>query len=181
MLRYDVVLQILQEGTDGCGRSMTWRSEVLLSRPFFISVRTLQGLWLPGAPEVLRRAPQADRWARGSPCSCPPSPLSAHPLVSFLSASPSFPPLTAFEGNGLKVVFHFAKDPASSPQCTVITADITNESPLPMTDFVFQAAVPKVRWCGGALHRRGARRLAGTQAGTHTGILADEQGGRKVI
>ena len=92
------------------------------------------------------------------------------PFVSFPSASPSFPPLTAFEGNGLKVVFHFAKDPASSPQCTVITADITNESPLPMTDFVFQAAVPKVRWCGGAqAWGKEAGRHARRHAHWHTG------------
>ncbi|XP_002732837.2 AP-1 complex subunit gamma-1 [Saccoglossus kowalevskii] len=51
------------------------------------------------------------------------------------------PSLTAFEKGGLKVELEFEKD--TSPNVINITAKSTNSTTYPMTDYVFQAAVPK--------------------------------------
>lgn len=53
------------------------------------------------------------------------------------------PPMTVFEKDGLKLDFAFEKEP-SSPQTAVIHLTAINLSSCPMTDFLFQAAVPKV-------------------------------------
>ncbi|CAI5473929.1 unnamed protein product [Closterium sp. Yama58-4] len=58
------------------------------------------------------------------------------------AAAPAFPGIVALESRGLRITFEFAKDPAA-PQSTTISATYTNSSPSPLTDFVFQAAVPK--------------------------------------
>jgi AP-1 complex subunit gamma-1 len=49
----------------------------------------------------------------------------------------------ALQSPGLKVLFDFSKPPGT-PQQTVIRASYVNLSASPYTDFVFQAAVPKV-------------------------------------
>ena len=54
-----------------------------------------------------------------------------------------FPSIVAMQSKGLKVTFDFAKA-SGSPQTTVIKASYYNTSPTPYTDFIFQAAVPKV-------------------------------------
>ncbi len=56
-----------------------------------------------------------------------------------------FPTIVALQTDGLKVTFDFAKPPGS-PETTIIKASYTNLSSRLYTDFVFQAAVPKVRW-----------------------------------
>ena len=53
------------------------------------------------------------------------------------------PNITAYEKNGLTVVFAFERDPVTTTAIN-ITLTATNSSVLPFTDFVFQAAVPKV-------------------------------------
>ncbi len=45
--------------------------------------------------------------------------------------------------NGLNVVFSFSK-PAGSPSTTVIAITTTNSTPTPFTNYILQAAVPKV-------------------------------------
>ena len=50
--------------------------------------------------------------------------------------------VTAFEKAGLKIDFTFERDPAST--VTTITLAAGNSSSMNFTDFVFQAAVPKV-------------------------------------
>ena len=55
----------------------------------------------------------------------------------------AIPTMTAFEGKGLHVVFSFSKRPAEPNQCTV-TLTASNSTPHTMSDFLFQAAVPKV-------------------------------------
>ena len=53
--------------------------------------------------------------------------------------------MTAFEKNGLKVVFTFQRTPnPMDPSLIAITLNATNSTPSPMTEFVFQCAVPKV-------------------------------------
>lgn len=53
------------------------------------------------------------------------------------------PSIVAFEKNGLKIVFNFERDP-NTPSTIKITLNAINSRSSPMTDFLFQAAVPKV-------------------------------------
>lgn len=53
------------------------------------------------------------------------------------------PPITAFEKNGLKIIFEFDKPP-DNPHMIIINLVATNHSLAPIQDFLFQAAVPKV-------------------------------------
>ena len=59
------------------------------------------------------------------------------------------PNITAFEKNGLKVVFGFERDIINTTT-VAITLTATNSTPVTINDFVFQAAVPKV--CYSTLH-----------------------------
>jgi AP-1 complex subunit gamma-1 len=53
------------------------------------------------------------------------------------------PSITAYEKNGLKIVFSLERPPGN-PNMTVITVSAMNETLNPMSEFLFQAAVPKV-------------------------------------
>ncbi|XP_076470674.1 AP-1 complex subunit gamma-1-like isoform X2 [Babylonia areolata] len=92
----------------------------------------------------------------------PPQPLPnntvpavpAGPLDGFLSPSSPLSPsnnvingsagmaMTAFEKNGLCIKFQCERD-LKTPTTTLINMAATNSTPFPMTEFVFQAAVPK--------------------------------------
>uniref|UniRef100_A0A803PE31 AP-1 complex subunit gamma n=1 Tax=Cannabis sativa TaxID=3483 RepID=A0A803PE31_CANSA len=63
------------------------------------------------------------------------------PLVPENNGS-AFPSIVAFESSNLKAVFNFSKIPGN-PQTTLIQAIFTNLSSDIITDFIFQAAVPK--------------------------------------
>lgn len=54
-----------------------------------------------------------------------------------------YPPIVALQTQGLKVDFEFSKS-SEMPQTAVIKATFTNMSTTLYTDFIFQAAVPKV-------------------------------------
>ncbi|CAN0924042.1 AP-1 complex subunit gamma-2 [Linum grandiflorum] len=58
------------------------------------------------------------------------------------SNGPAYPSIVAFESSTLRLTFDFSKQPGN-PQTTSISATFTNLSPDVLTDFVFQAAVPK--------------------------------------
>uniref|UniRef100_A0A4W4H045 AP-1 complex subunit gamma n=1 Tax=Electrophorus electricus TaxID=8005 RepID=A0A4W4H045_ELEEL len=81
------------------------------------------------------------------------------PNVS-LSSRAGIPPMTAYNKNGLKIEFTFERS-NPNPNISVITIHASNTTEADMTDFVFQAAVPKVwpqsvvmtRPGGGALKR----------------------------
>jgi hypothetical protein len=64
-------------------------------------------------------------------------------LFCYLSENAAHPSIVAMQTNGLKITFEFTK-PAGSPQTTIIKATHTNLSSSPYTDYLFQAAVPKV-------------------------------------
>lgn len=55
------------------------------------------------------------------------------------------PSITAYEKNGLKIVFSLERLP-ENPNMTVITMSAMNETLNTMSEFLFQAAVPKVSW-----------------------------------
>ncbi|XP_061204572.1 AP-1 complex subunit gamma-1-like isoform X3 [Neopsephotus bourkii] len=86
----------------------------------------------------------------GSPVSAP-VPQITHPpfLLDGLPAQPLFsdiaagiPSITAYNKNGMKIDFTFERS-NTNPSVTVITIQASNSTELDMTDFVFQAAVPK--------------------------------------
>jgi hypothetical protein len=54
-----------------------------------------------------------------------------------------YPPFVAFESSSLRITFNFSKQPGN-PQTTLVQATFTNLTPNVFTDFIFQAAVPKV-------------------------------------
>jgi AP-1 complex subunit gamma-1 len=56
------------------------------------------------------------------------------------TATPQFPTMPVWSGDGINIVFDFSK---SSPQDTLVTATYTNGNPFPVNNFVLQAAVPK--------------------------------------
>ena len=49
--------------------------------------------------------------------------------------------MLALDANGLRIEFAFERLP---PDLLAIDLTATNSTPFPMTDFLFQAAVPKV-------------------------------------
>ncbi|KAL6057010.1 AP-1 complex subunit gamma [Balamuthia mandrillaris] len=59
------------------------------------------------------------------------------------SSGSAYPPLTAFQKNGLNIVFTFAKPGGPSDSKTHITMTATNSTNTPFHNFVFQVAVPK--------------------------------------
>ncbi|XP_010320597.1 AP-1 complex subunit gamma-2-like isoform X1 [Solanum lycopersicum] len=72
-------------------------------------------------------------------------------LNGFPSSSPiavtegnglAYPSIVAFESSSLKLTFNFSKQP-ENPQTTLIEASFTNKSGEVLTNFIFQAAVPK--------------------------------------
>ncbi|XP_068691732.1 AP-1 complex subunit gamma-1-like isoform X1 [Montipora foliosa] len=75
-----------------------------------------------------------------------PLQMNHEPLAAVLPSqdlSAGFPPITAFESNGLKIDFAFEKVPGNPSNVVSIMVTATNSLSIPMTDFVFQAAVPK--------------------------------------
>uniref|UniRef100_A0A8C4U5T4 AP-1 complex subunit gamma n=1 Tax=Falco tinnunculus TaxID=100819 RepID=A0A8C4U5T4_FALTI len=86
----------------------------------------------------------------GSPVSAPVPQIAQPPfLLDGLSSQPLFndiaagiPSITAYNKNGLKIDFTFERS-NTNPSVTVITIQASNSTELDMTDFVFQAAVPK--------------------------------------
>lgn len=57
-------------------------------------------------------------------------------------------PLTLFDHGGIHISLHFAKDsaaPSRPDAAAVVVVSTVNTSGLPVSDYTFQAAVPKVR------------------------------------
>ena len=67
-------------------------------------------------------------------------------MLSPLHVCAAIPSIVAFDKNSLKVIFHFERD-ANTPSTVKITLNAINSCSSPMTDFLFQAAVPKVTIC----------------------------------
>uniref|UniRef100_A0A4W3GDQ9 Golgi associated, gamma adaptin ear containing, ARF binding protein 3a n=1 Tax=Callorhinchus milii TaxID=7868 RepID=A0A4W3GDQ9_CALMI len=102
---------------------------------------------------------------------CTPSGAPGSPLLRSLSPQPSSPlrtgllaeaslgnvlvqletikpsnvlPVTAYDKNGFRVLLHFAKDcPPSRPDVLVIVISMISTAPVPISNVVLQAAVPK--------------------------------------
>jgi hypothetical protein len=67
-------------------------------------------------------------------------------IISVCLCFVDLPSITAYEKNGLKIVFSLERVP-ESPNTTVIRMSAMNETLNPITEFLFQAAVPKVSQC----------------------------------
>lgn len=102
----------------------------------------------------------ADIFSTGpsNPIAAAPVPMPAAPnandLLSLLdfgapaaatpvAATPAFPPVHAYEKNGLTVDLEITKPNKDDPSVTVITATTRNGSAVPVDKFVFLAAFPK--------------------------------------
>jgi len=75
-------------------------------------------------------------------------PISSNPLEDLffdtdiqINHSNVIPPMTAIDKNGLRIVFTFEREN------TILTihSKTTNSTPYPMTNYIFKAAVPKVK------------------------------------
>ncbi|XP_037664617.1 ADP-ribosylation factor-binding protein GGA3 isoform X2 [Choloepus didactylus] len=82
--------------------------------------------------------------AQSSPVKGPePSLASVHVPLESIKPSSALP-VTAYDKNGFRVLFHFAKEcPPGRPDVLVVVVSMLNTAPLPVRSIVLQAAVPK--------------------------------------
>nr|XP_021491234.1 ADP-ribosylation factor-binding protein GGA3 isoform X3 [Meriones unguiculatus] len=94
----------------------------------------------PGSPLFQSPAFQS----QGSPLKGPELSL-ANVYVPLESIKPSSAlPVTAYDKNGFRILFHFAKEcPPGRPDVLVVVVSMLNTAPLPVKSIVLQAAVPK--------------------------------------
>jgi hypothetical protein len=73
------------------------------------------------------------------------STLSTFPALICHLLTGSALPVTAYDKNGFRILFHFAKEcPPGRPDVLVVVVSMLNTAPLPVKSIVLQAAVPKV-------------------------------------
>lgn len=98
-------------------------------------------------PELQSRSASRDNQPVGPGGLPEPRPVSSLSdiTVSLDSITPShIKPITVFNHRGVHVSLHFTKEALPShPDVAVIIVSVVNTSPLPVSDFLFLAAVPK--------------------------------------
>lgn len=94
----------------------------------------------PGSPLFQSPAFQS----QGSPQKGPELSLaSVHVPLESIKPSSALP-VTAYDKNGFRILFHFAKEcPPGRPDVLVVVVSMLNTAPLPVKSIVLQAAVPK--------------------------------------
>ncbi|KAM5306210.1 ADP-ribosylation factor-binding protein GGA3 isoform 2-T2 [Glossophaga mutica] len=82
--------------------------------------------------------------SQGSPVKGPELSLaSVHVPLESIKPSSALP-VTAYDKNGFRILFHFAKEcPPGRPDVLVVVVSMLNTAPLPIKSIVLQAAVPK--------------------------------------
>ncbi|XP_032097600.1 ADP-ribosylation factor-binding protein GGA3 isoform X4 [Sapajus apella] len=82
--------------------------------------------------------------SQGSPVKGPELSLaSVHVPLESIKPSSALP-VTAYDKNGFRILFHFAKEcPPGRPDVLVVVVSMLNTAPLPVKSIVLQAAVPK--------------------------------------
>ncbi|XP_017391222.1 ADP-ribosylation factor-binding protein GGA3 isoform X3 [Cebus imitator] len=82
--------------------------------------------------------------SQGSPVKGPELSLaSVHVPLESITPSSALP-VTAYDKNGFRILFHFAKEcPPGRPDVLVVVVSMLNTAPLPVKSIVLQAAVPK--------------------------------------
>ncbi|XP_051792251.1 ADP-ribosylation factor-binding protein GGA3a [Erpetoichthys calabaricus] len=105
--------------------------------------KTVASSSTPGSPLFQYPSP-VHLSSQGSPAKMAEVSL-ANVHVPLESITPSkVLPVTAYDKNGVRVLFHFAKDcPPGRPDVLVIVVSMLNTAPLPVRNVVLQAAVPK--------------------------------------
>ncbi|XP_039596298.1 ADP-ribosylation factor-binding protein GGA3-like [Polypterus senegalus] len=105
--------------------------------------KTVASSSTPGSPLFQYPSP-VHLSSQGSPAKMAEISL-ANVHVPLESITPSkVLPVTAYDKNGVRVLFHFAKDcPPGRPDVLVIVISMLNTAPLPVRNVVLQAAVPK--------------------------------------
>ena len=73
-------------------------------------------------------------------------------ISTCFSSTAGITPIVAYEKSGLKIDFTFERVP-DQPTVVMITLTATNSNSQPLNEFVFQAAVPKVRAGGNCENR----------------------------
>lgn len=66
-------------------------------------------------------------------------------LSCFVPHTGTEAPATPYDKNNLKLVIHFAKD-RPRPDVAVMVVSVMSTNTIPVKNFTFQAAVPKVSW-----------------------------------
>ncbi|EHB10781.1 ADP-ribosylation factor-binding protein GGA3 [Heterocephalus glaber] len=94
----------------------------------------------PGSPLFQSPAFQS----QASPMKGPELSLaSVHVPLESIKPSSALP-VTAYDKNGFRILFHFAKEcPPGRPDVLVVVVSMLNTAPLPVKSIVLQAAVPK--------------------------------------
>eukprot|EP00216_Chloropicon_sp_CCMP2111_P004951 CAMPEP_0198243782 /NCGR_PEP_ID=MMETSP1446-20131203/30684_1 /TAXON_ID=1461542 ORGANISM="Unidentified sp, Strain CCMP2111" /NCGR_SAMPLE_ID=MMETSP1446 /ASSEMBLY_ACC=CAM_ASM_001112 /LENGTH=840 /DNA_ID=CAMNT_0043927703 /DNA_START=54 /DNA_END=2576 /DNA_ORIENTATION=- len=89
-------------------------------------------------------APQAPQAAAGDPLAdlMGTGPATASTGFEQPAMQPAFPSLSVYQNHGVTIEFNFEKNP-NSPAVTIIRGTYKNTSPMPVTNFLVQAAVPK--------------------------------------
>ncbi|XP_059316551.1 AP-1 complex subunit gamma-2-like [Lycium ferocissimum] len=134
----DVLLDLLSIGTPPANGSPSTTQASPSNFDTKSPVDLLDRMSSPSAPSV-----QVSTTAGSSPMldllnGFPSSP----PIAVTEGNGPAYPSMVAFESSSLKLTFNFSKQPGN-PQTTLIEASFTNKSQEVLTNFIFQAAVPK--------------------------------------
>nr|XP_016448421.1 PREDICTED: AP-1 complex subunit gamma-2-like [Nicotiana tabacum]XP_018629076.1 AP-1 complex subunit gamma-2-like [Nicotiana tomentosiformis] len=134
----DVLLDLLSIGTPPANSSP---STTQVS-PSNVDVRSpvdlLDRLSSPSAPSV-----QVSSTAGSSPMLDLLNGFPSSPSIPVTEGNcPAYPSIVAFDSSSLKLMFNFSKQPGN-PQTILIEASFTNKSQEVLTNFIFQAAVPK--------------------------------------
>lgn len=134
-------------GGGRAGRHMLSQRGPLPSRPLpAAAVYPVRG-WHRPFPRLLRGAPPPARLLWGAPGLLGLLRFSRllYPRARCLLTGSALP-VTAYDKNGFRILFHFAKEcPPGRPDVLVVVVSMLNTAPLPIKSIVLQAAVPKVR------------------------------------
>ncbi|CAO2646066.1 ADP-ribosylation factor-binding protein GGA3 [Lemmus lemmus] len=144
--RLDALDQLLEEAkvTSGLVRPASCFSHGATASPL-LPTSTLARPLLPfstGPGSPLFQSPAFQ--SQGSPLRGPELSLaSVHVPLESIKPSSALP-VTAYDKNGFRILFHFAKEcPPGRPDVLVVVVSMLNTAPLPVKSIVLQAAVPK--------------------------------------
>ncbi|XP_075096605.1 AP-1 complex subunit gamma-2 [Nicotiana tabacum] len=134
----DVLLDLLSIGTPPANS----RPSTTQVSPSNVDIRSpldlLDRLSSPSAPSV-----QVSPTAGSSPMLDLLNGFPSSPSIPVTEGNgPAYPSIVAFDSSSLKLTFNFSKQPGN-PHTTLIEASFTNKSQEVLTNFIFQAAVPK--------------------------------------
>ena len=141
------------QGTGGSRLFLPESLRATRGPPYRVAVcacpRCALGRFFPGSFRsfLVPGSPCPPAWLRCFVSGPPLPPPSPAPFLHTGSALP----VTAYDKNGFRILFHFAKEcPPGRPDVLVVVVSMLNTAPLPIKSIVLQAAVPKVSSLPGA-------------------------------